>query len=732
MNFDLTKDSELLRSDVARGIAPEGSIDPVGGNNDAGVIRGLSIITRGEAPGHDMWIDRTFLDQISSAVNNSGSGIKARFTHPNLSGDGLGSFLGRIHDARLDGDVVRGDLHFAKSAHKTPDGDLAGYVLELADQDPEAFGTSIAFRRDRKAERAFVEENGERSPDADNRNNFRHVRLASLRAVDAVDSPAANPNGLFHRQVDVIRDAEALMSYALGLEDEKPELVALNIDPDRCGAFFNRFLADKGLELRPIQKKETEMSDPTKTAVAAEPGDKGPGSEPVNPAVKSDVAAAAPVDQKALLADGAKAERQRQTKLRELAGEDVPSEYLDRAINEGLSVKDASTLFLTALRESRAPAVTVGKDHSEDLKDVLTDACLAAAGFPLEGKAKEAADEFKGIGLQDIARLALRAEGVDDPINRNDLFAGAISTGSFPEILGNAATKSLAKAFDEGESTFLRWAGERQVKDFKVYNDLKLSAFGVTEKVGDAGEIAHGKLTETKETYQAETYGLKFVVTRKTFINDDLNALMRIPADLGRAALRKLDDLGYDLLISNSGVGPTMNEDSKKLFATDHVQSVSNYKTGAGSVLADSGLSDGKQQLRKMKGMAGEQINVSPKSLIVPPELEHTALKLIHSSELMIRGTTDSVEPTKNIHQGTLSVIVEPRLSAATNGTTAWYLAADPAALATLILVFLAGQRGPQIERDDPSGVLGLGWRVWHDAGVAAIDFRGIHRSKGV
>jgi hypothetical protein len=35
------------------------------------------------------------------------------------------------------------------------------------------------------------------------------------------------------------------------------------------------------------------------------------------------------------------------------------------------------------------------------------------------------------------------------------------------------------------------------------------------------------------------------------------------------------------------------------------------------------------------------------------------------------------------------------------------------------------------VERRDPSDVLGIGWIVYHDCGVAAIDWRGIDRSKG-
>jgi hypothetical protein len=175
----------------------------------AGIIRGYAMITRGEALGQDLWVDRKFLMQVAgslesqyvAATDESIPSVKTRFSHPNFWSDGLGSFLGRTTSARLDGDTVRGDLHFAESAHSTPSGDLAGYVMDLADEDPAAFGASIFFDLDEDAGLAFIAANLDgpnfKSPDTDNSNNLPHARLKRLRASDIVDSPAANPDGLF-------------------------------------------------------------------------------------------------------------------------------------------------------------------------------------------------------------------------------------------------------------------------------------------------------------------------------------------------------------------------------------------------------------------------------------------------------------------------------------------------------------------------------------------------------
>lgn len=290
-----------FRGPVAKGLSPESRIEPAGGDFGAGLLRRVAILTRGEALGHEMWIDGEMLKQTYDAIVAAGdAGLKARFTHPGLSADGLGRYLGRIKHAELEGDVVYADLHLAETAHETPDGDLAAYVLRFAQEDPLAFGMSIVFQRDRSSEKRFEsehsdEENGFRSPDADNTKHYRHARLAKLHGADVVDEPAANPGGMFHRQADLAHEAEALARYALGLSDDAPAATEFDIAPERLRGFLDRFLKNAGLRIvaagEPAESpeepaagdvsRETPASEPTTEAAAtlAELEEACPGAE---------------------------------------------------------------------------------------------------------------------------------------------------------------------------------------------------------------------------------------------------------------------------------------------------------------------------------------------------------------------------------------------------------------------------------------------------------------------
>ena len=249
MANNITKPVSVFRAGTAlssRSDKPAVSYE--GGNFEAGMISNFAVITSGEALGHGMWVDTEFVANVAIQLAASKKGVVSRYTHPNMSGDALSKGLGRVV-YRADGDgKVRGDLHFYKAAHKSPDGNLAEYLMDLASDDPESFGASISFERDADKEAIYAEDNPS-SPDPRNVDNLPHVRLGKLRFVDIVSQPAANPDGLFCAD-DTFKQAEALMGYMLGLSEEKPDTSEIfSVDADRLAQFTERFLSSNGLKI---------------------------------------------------------------------------------------------------------------------------------------------------------------------------------------------------------------------------------------------------------------------------------------------------------------------------------------------------------------------------------------------------------------------------------------------------------------------------------------------------
>lgn len=189
---------ELLRAGIARGLdkAAQGVDRNFKHEKGKGAIFGYGVITKGQLNDQDirdLEMDDMSLDQVVELGNKSKIGLKSRFGHPNMSGEALGTFLGRAQNFRRDKDIVRADLLIDETAYKTPNGDLATYVMDLAETDPEAFGSSLVFDADFEYR---LEKDGTRKKDAQGKELPALVRFTKLYASDVVDDPAAT-QGMF-------------------------------------------------------------------------------------------------------------------------------------------------------------------------------------------------------------------------------------------------------------------------------------------------------------------------------------------------------------------------------------------------------------------------------------------------------------------------------------------------------------------------------------------------------
>ncbi len=119
-----------------------GSVD-----RPAGVLRAFKIASFGKFKTPDRGqFDRLSLATIVKLINGTPGGVRSRFGHPGFLSDGIGTYLGRVRDAKVVGDHVRADLHFAKAAALSPLGDLPRYVMALLGDDPGAMGSSLVLR----------------------------------------------------------------------------------------------------------------------------------------------------------------------------------------------------------------------------------------------------------------------------------------------------------------------------------------------------------------------------------------------------------------------------------------------------------------------------------------------------------------------------------------------------------------------------------------------------------
>ena len=247
------------------------------------------------------------------------------------------------------------------------------------------------------------------------------------------------------------------------------------------------------------------------------------------------------------------------------------------------------------------------------------------------------------------------------------------------------------------------------LNDFRTGSKLKLSGIGTLPEVSESGEIVGTSRGEAVESYALTTYAVKYEMSRKALINDDLSAFRDWSQAAGVACANTESDLIVKTLLANAKMG----EDGKVMFSTARGNSA------AGAALSVDALSAARKAMRGYTALDGTLINSQAKYLLVGPENETLAEQLLAS---LYAATPADVNP----FSGRLTLLVEPRIT-----DSRWYLFADPAVLPVLELAHLSSAPGPQIAQEDGFDQLGTKFRVYLDAGAGVIDWRGAFLNPG-
>lgn len=402
-----------------------------------------------------------------------------------------------------------------------------------------------------------------------------------------------------------------------------------------------------------------------------------------------------------------------------------------QAIKEGWSVEKTE---LAALRASRpaAPAGHVVPGGPASPAVIEAAACMALG---LKGKAitesfddrtLEAASKLRGIGLQEIILMAAAQAGYTTRPGciRSDLggvLRAAFSSADIAGILSNTANKFILDSFMAVEQTWRQIAAIRNARDFKTMTSYRLTGNLQYEKVGANGEIKHGELGTDSMTNKVDTHAKMMAISRQDIINDDLGALQKIPAMLGRGAGLQLNEVFWTEFLADN--------------TTFFTLALGNYMEGAGTVLSIDQLTALELLFLNMLDSNGKPLGITPRYLLTPNALTVKAAEITKSTE--VRDTTASTKiGVSNPHAGKFEPIRSSYLHNSKMGggysDKAWYLLADPRDLAAIEVAFLNGVETPTIESSDVDfDTLGIQMRGYHDFGVKKQEYRAICKSKG-
>lgn len=421
----------------------------------------------------------------------------------------------------------------------------------------------------------------------------------------------------------------------------------------------------------------------------------------------------------------------RAAKLPAILGEADCATFTAKLLKDGVTADDARKQIIDKLAASTGGIeihnqvrIQVGQDARDKFRAGASLAIQARAGMIKD----DATNEFRGLTLRELARDSLHRAGVGttalSPLDMIGMaFTYGHGTGDFPYILEATARKAMLKGWEENDETFRVWTGTGTLTDFKIHSRVDLGLAPNLAVVPEGAEYKYITISDRKETAQLATYGRLFAITRQAIINDDLGAFTRIPQRMGRAAIRTIGNLVYYNIIN---ANPTMGDGTALFEATTH----KNY-TASGTAPTAAAVSAGRALMAKQvdpDAIADGGLNIRPKYMLVPPEIEDTA-RVLAASEF----DPSKTQRTPNPVRGTFEVVSEARLSntSQSGSTTAWYLAADPMMHDTVEVLYLDGQQQPFLEQKDGWSIDGTEFKVRIDAAAKVWDHRPLYKNSG-
>ena len=412
----------------------------------------------------------------------------------------------------------------------------------------------------------------------------------------------------------------------------------------------------------------------------------------------------------------------------------------EKALKENTSLIDFKNELLDAKRSEMEKNNNVGiridlkTDEKDSFHRLAVDSTLIRIGKLNDEKRAEDVRKSNVNGSpHNIMRELLIKNGVSatDVIRMSptqlvdNCLRFSVTSDDLTGVYLDAANKAIGTDFSEEVTDFQYWTSSKDVSDFKPYNSVSVSHIGDWEKMLNGQPFNLTKRSAKYEYGSLETYGKAISISRQDLINDDLNVLSDMAQALGAGGARALNDKVYEVLTSNTLAGPTMNEDSKALFHTDHL----NIKANSGVIDFDS-LTESNKLLKDIKKPDPDNKSVSRRMGLPPSFVLAGTDREVQNERYFTNPYESSVannlnQNTPNVWYNRIKRVYSPRLQDlldTASKANAWYMMSKP----LLEVLYLDGMKTPTVRRADAAvgQALGIIFDGYFDFGVYCKDWR--------
>jgi len=206
-------------------------------------------------------------------------------------------------------------------------------------------------------------------------------------------------------------------------------------------------------------------------------------------------------------------------------------------------------------------------------------------------------------------------------------------------------------------------------------------------------------LLENNYTIRNKTWESSIAIERAAIEDDKYGQIKLRVQSLAREAKRHMDQLVFTLL--KNGFASTCY-DGQYFFDTDHVSGESGTQSNKGtSALDAAALQAAITAMMKFKDDKGKFLGIVPDLLVVPPDLQWTAMELLEST-YWPQSATNTLKVASNVLKGKLDLLVSPYLT----DTNDWFVLSTKGIVKPVILQSRTPVEFAALESDSESGFM--------------------------
>lgn len=312
--------------------------------------------------------------------------------------------------------------------------------------------------------------------------------------------------------------------------------------------------------------------------------------------------------------------------------------------------------------------------------------------------------------------------GVISAEGQQAMLQADFSNATLPRVVLNTMNRRLIRDYNEIDYRERELISVTSAPDFKTREVIRAGYFGdlpaVNPEAADYAEIA--AYTDAYEQYSVGQKGGKVTITRKHIINDDVGAFAKVTGRLGRSARRTFAKFVYGFFTTN----PNM-QDGNAWFSVAHA----NLRTVALSVAELTAIR--LAMYNQTEPDSGEKLALSPYNLLVPINLEDTALAINTTDKLVGSANNDANRWHRYFGQNNERIIVVPFWTDVND----FVVTANPADVDIIEVAFLNGREEPELFIADMPTVGQMFTadkvviKIRHEYGGVPLDHRGVHKN---